>query len=122
MASATSFKASLDGYVRITFESFSHLAFTNRLRWEDDGLQKDLAAEDIPATRAGYCEWATDKQPCCVSLGWAWFGVADGPMLLAPGGVSSNVMFITKEGYDLGSRQTGELLQSWLSAKAWQFG
>lgn len=122
MASAASHKASLDGYVRITYESFSQLAFTNRLTWEDDGLQKDLVAEDIPAARAGYCEWATDDQPCCISLGWAWFGLADGPILLAPGGVSSNVMFVTPKGYDLGSRQTGELLQCWLSATAWQAG
>jgi hypothetical protein len=122
MASATSFQPSLDGYVRITFESFSHLAFTHRLTWQDNDLQKDLAAEDIPAAHAGYCEWATDKQACCVSLGWAWFGAADGRILLAPGGVNSNVMFITKKGYDLGSRQTAELLQCWLSATAWQAG
>jgi len=41
---------------------------------------------------------------------------------LAPGGISSNLMLRTKTGYDLGPRETTELLSDWISGQPWQAG
>jgi hypothetical protein len=118
-SSAVSPKISLDGYIRLTFDAFSRLSFPQKLVWEDKSLREDLIESCIPAFRAGYCEWATDATPQ-VSLGWAWFGLADGQKFLAPGGISSNVMFVTQTNYDLGMPKTNELLCAWLARECWQ--
>ncbi|WP_168170856.1 DUF4902 domain-containing protein [Rhodanobacter sp. C01] len=110
---------SLDGYIRLTFDAFSSLHFRRKLAWEDKDLQQDLIVEDVPASCAGYCEWATDGA-LPVSIGWAWFGVADGRRFIAPGGISSNVMLVTQASYDLGTHRTDELLRAWLSGESWQ--
>jgi len=112
---------SLDGYIRLTFDAFSSLNFQRKLVWEDKGLQQDLIVEDVPALCAGYCEWATEGA-LQVSIGWAWFGLADGRKLIAPGGISSNVMLVTQTSYDLGMHRTDELLRAWLSGESWQSG
>jgi hypothetical protein len=44
------------------------------------------------------------------------------PQLLAPGGMSSNVMIMSPDGFDLGPTKTDELLRAWLSSQAWQEG
>ena len=112
-------KRSLDGYIRITFDAFSSLNFQQKRAWEDKELQEDLILEDIPASCAGYCEWATDETPHQISVGWAWFGLADGRIFVAPGGISSNVMLVTPTSFDLGPHRTNELLQTWLSGESW---
>lgn len=112
-------KSSLDGYIRLTFETFSNLNFQRKLAWADKDLQQELILDDIPAFCAGYCEWATDDTPP-ISIGWAWFEVADGRKFIAPGGISSNVMLITHTHYDLGMHKTNELLLGWLSGESWQ--
>lgn len=112
-------KRSLDGYIRITFDAFSSLNFQRKLRWEDEGLRQDLIVDDVPAFCAGYCEWATEGKPDQVSVGWAWFALADRRTFIAPGGISSNVMLITPTGYDLGMRRTSKLLHAWLSGETW---
>jgi hypothetical protein len=116
----TNTKRSADGYIRITFDTFSSLNFHRKLAWEDRELQEDLIVEDIPACCAGYCEWATDETPHQISVGWAWFSLADGRILVAPGGISSNVMLVTQTSYDLGMHRTNELLLTWLSGESWQ--
>jgi Domain of unknown function (DUF4902) len=116
----TNTKRSLDGYIRLTFDAFSSLNFQRKLAWEDDGLQQDLIVDDIPASCAGYCEWATEDAPAKVSIGWAWFSLADGRTFVAPGGMSSNVMLVTATGYDLGTHKTSELLHAWLAREPWQ--
>jgi hypothetical protein len=116
----TNAKRSLDGYIRITFDAFSSLNFQRKLAWEDKGLRHDLIVDDIPASCAGYCEWATDETPDQVSIGWAWFSLADGRIFIAPGGISSNVMLVTQASYDLGMHKTNELLQAWLAGEVWQ--
>lgn len=118
-SSAVSPKRSSDGYIRLTFDAFLSLSFPQKLAWEDNCLQEDLVGSSIPAFRAGYCEWATEDMPV-VSIGWAWFGLVDGQRFLAPGGISSNVMFVTQTNYDLGMPKTNELLCAWLARECWQ--
>ena len=117
---AGNLKYSSDGYVRLTFSQFIHLAFPHKLAWEDRALCEELLFEDIPASRAGYCEWATDNVLAQVSIGWAWFCFADERKFLVPGGVSSNVMLLTEAQYDMGAVKTSELLQAWISSQHWQ--
>ncbi|OOG62060.1 hypothetical protein B0E46_13800 [Rhodanobacter sp. B04] len=116
---AASPKRSLDGYIRLTFDALSSLNFQRKLAWEDPDLQQDLIVEDVPAFCAGYCEWATNDV-LQVSIGWAWFGLANGRRFIAPGGISSNVMLVTQTSYDLGMHRTDELLRAWLSGESWQ--
>ena len=112
--------ASADGYVRLPLSSLMALSFTRRVAWHDDDLLNELREENIPALEAGYCEWSTaDAQQ--VSLGWAWFTVcAKGVTLLAPGGISSNVMLIDAKSRDMGANQTDSLLRAWLASVEWQ--
>jgi len=110
---------SFDGYVRLTFDVFAQLTFQHKLAWEDPDLSRELRAECFPAFRAGYCEWETGKESA-ISVGWAWFAIADGKMFIAPGYVNSNVMLVTQESYDLGAFKTSELLRAWLSSLHWQ--
>ena len=111
---------SADGYVRLPLSSLMALSFTHRVAWLDNELLNELRAENVPALEAGYCEWNTaDAQQ--VSLGWAWFTVcANGVTLLAPGGISSNVMLIDAKSRDMGANQTESLLRAWLASLEWQ--
>ncbi len=111
---------SFDGYIRTTFEDFSSLDFCQRRAWQDRELCDELIEDDVPAFQAGYCEWATDKLPHQVSIGWGWFRWIDGRTLLAPGGMTSNLMLVDRGSYDLGPHKTHELLQSWLTGEQWQ--
>lgn len=108
-----------DGYLRLTFDEFSKLRFRRKLAWEDDELKEELILEDVPAWRAGYCDWATDGIPAA-SVSWAWFATMDGRKWLAPGGVNSNVMLTTGKHYDLGPCRTDEMLRTWLANERWQ--
>lgn len=110
---------SFDGYIRITFDTFSSLDFRQKRAWEDEELRDELVEEDVPAFRAGYCEWATEDSPDPVSIGWAWFRLANGRTFLAPGGISSNVMLIAHANHDLGTCRTQELLHAWLTGENW---
>jgi hypothetical protein len=110
---------SFDGYVRLTFDAFTRLTFPRKSAWEDSELRHELCAEYFPACRAGYCEWETGERNA-VSVGWAWFAIADGKMFIAPGYVNSNLMLVTQESYDLGAFKTSELLRAWLSSLHWQ--
>lgn len=110
---------SFDGYIRLTFEAFTRLTFRHKLAWEDPELNRELRAEYLPARRAGYCEWDTGEE-ITVSVGWAWFAIADGKTFIAPGYVSSNLMLVTEKNYDLGSLKTSDLLLAWLSSLNWR--
>jgi len=112
-----------DGYIRLTFQRFCQLSFARRLSIADDDLRSDLVAQDVPAFAAGYCDWLDISTPVRISIGWAWFATdPESPQLLAPGGVSSNVMITSPDGSDLGPSKTNELLKSWLSSQCWQEG
>jgi hypothetical protein len=109
------------GYIRLTFLQFCALHFPRRLSIEDDDLRRELIDQALPAFCAGYCDWVDDTTAVQVSVGWAWF-VADrhAAQQLAPGGFSSNVMFVSIEGVDLGVAKTNELLAAWLAGISWQ--
>jgi len=109
-----------DGYMRLTFDAFSDLEFNRKHIWEDPALLEELTTDDLPARRAGYCEWSTDDVLHHVSIGWAWFCLESEQIFLAPGGISRNVMFVSPSGFDLGAHRTSELLSAWLSAEPWQ--
>ncbi|MEO5622239.1 MAG: DUF4902 domain-containing protein [Dokdonella sp.] len=110
-----------DGYIRLTFQQFCALQFSHRLTMNDDDLRDELLEQDVPAFGAGYCEWRDISTPVQISVGWAWFVTADDtPQLLAPGGLSSNVMITSAGGNDLGTGKTDELLRAWLSSLRWQ--
>lgn len=114
-------KASFDGYIRLTFDTFTRLTFRHKLAWEDFDLKHEFRDDFFPVCRAGYCEWATGGSNA-ISVGWAWFAGSDMEMFIAPGHVNSNVMFVTPKHYDLGASKTSELLRAWLSSHPWQPG
>jgi hypothetical protein len=112
---------SVDGYIRLTFAQFCTLPFGKRTIIEDEDLRQELLDQDLPAFSAGYCNWLDESTSVQVSVGWAWFSADDdAPQLLAPGGVNSNVMFVSQQGRDLGTVTTDGLLNAWLSARAWR--
>jgi hypothetical protein len=112
---------SASGYIRLTYTQFCALHFPRRLSTEDDDLRRELADQALPAFCAGYCDWVDDTTAVQVSVGWAWF-IADrhATQQLAPGGFSSNVMFVSLDGVDLGTAKTNELLANWLAGIPWQ--
>ncbi len=110
-----------DGYIRLTFQQLCTLQFSQRQTINDDDLREELVEQDVPAMGAGYCDWLDASTAVQISVGWAWFVTAqDAPQLLAPGGLSSNVMITSADGNDLGPSKTDELLRAWLSGQAWQ--
>lgn len=110
-----------DGYIRLTFQRFCRLTFAQRMTITDEDLRSDLLTQDVPACCAGYCDWIDISTSVHVSVGWAWFATSHGaPQLLAPGGMSSNVMMTSLDGMDLGPAKTDELLKAWLSSQSWQ--
>lgn len=110
-----------NGYIRLTYATFCRLHFPKRLLIEDDDLRRDLVDQELPAFCAGYCDWVDDTTPVHISIGWAWFvSRSDASQWLAPGGFSSNVMFVSGDGADLGVAKTNELLERWLSEISWQ--
>jgi hypothetical protein len=112
---------SSDGYIRLTYPRFCKLLFRHRSSFPDDALREELASQNIPAVRAGYCDWMDDSTIAQVSVSWAWFATANNvPEVLAPGGVNSNVMLVSPEGSDLGWLRTDRLLQRWLGQRAWR--
>src|SRR5262249_11413573 len=91
--------SSEDGFVRLTFQRLCRLPFARRLSVYDAELRGDLIAQDVPAHRAGYCEWIDVSTPLRITVGWAWFATdAETPHLLAPGGFSGNVMITSDDG------------------------
>ena len=109
------------GYIRLTYPQFCALQFPRRLSFEDDDLRRELIDQALPAFCAGYCDWVDDTTAVQVSVGWAWFVAdRDATQQLAPGGFSSNIMFVSLDGVDLGTAKTNELLANWLAGIPWQ--
>ena len=119
-AKSITMQPSVDGYLRLSFETLANLKFVRRRSWEDASLMDDLRCEGIQTSCAGYCEWETGATPC-VSIGWAWFDLSNGKREIAPGGISTNVMLVVqKSGYDLGVEKTGRVQRAWVSGENWQ--
>ena len=120
-ASVARIRRSADGYIRLQFNAFCALAFEQRTLYPDEDLRDELLDEDLPVVTAGYCEWVDASSGIVVTVGWAWFTTESfGTKYMAPGGVSSNVMLLSRELHDLGMRRTQELLTAWLVSKPWQ--
>lgn len=110
-----------DGYIRLTYADFCTLSLQRHMVWQDPGLVDELREQGLDARVAGYCEWVSVSLEPKVSLGWAWFVAPRGrAVMLAPGGISANIMLCTDTGAALGVRQTAQLLHGWLSSQAWQ--
>ncbi len=120
LAASSALAFSNDGYIRMSFERFCALRFATRKTFFDEGLRRDLEAEDVPARVAGFCEWVDLSNRVPVSVEWAWFRADEqGAVMLAPGGISTNVM-LTAGDRDLGVARTNELMRGWLSKTDWQ--
>ena len=110
-----------NGYIRLTYVQFCALNFPKRLFIEDDELRRELVDQELPAFCAGFCDWVDDTTAVQVSVGWAWFITGtDSTQRLAPGGFSSNVMFVSLDGNDVGAAKTNEMLGEWLTGVLWQ--
>ena len=110
-----------DGYIRMTLQRLSELYFAQRTSITDDDLRNELRDQDVPAYQAGFCDWISVGAATHVCIGWAWFTVGrDAAVLLAPGGISTNVMLTSQDGRDLGMAKTNELISAWLSSQPWQ--
>lgn len=111
---------SLDGYVRLPFSDLSRLSFLHLCSENNEEFLQELRAKKIPARLAGFTEWKCDSM-LPVSIGWAWF-VHDcsDKVLLAPDPVRSNLMLRDAQGYDLGPRNTSEILAVWLHGFSWE--
>lgn len=113
-------KISPDGYIRLSFATFSALPFVHLFSECDELLQHELQSQTIPANFAGFSECVSATTPA-ISLGWAWYIENDtDSLLLAPEPVRSNVMIIDMQGYDLGVSGTANLIGEWLQHFDWQ--
>ncbi|WP_158228862.1 DUF4902 domain-containing protein [Chitinimonas sp. BJB300] len=110
-----------DGLIRLTFADLCSTPIKQLMVWQDTDLLNELKDWGIKPSIAGFCEWVSETTAPQISIGWAWFlpSTTERP-ILAPGGVSSNVMLRTQTGYDLGSQKTAELLLAWVTGLEWQ--
>lgn len=109
------------GYLPMAFAEFCRLEFPERMAFEDDSVIRELSLQGPPPLRAGYCDWVDTSAGRQVCVGWAWCRhLGDAQDQLAPGGLSSNVMFVDHGGRALGPQLTGEMLRFWLSMRPWQ--
>lgn len=116
-----------DGYLRLTYTAFLRLQFRPHMVWPDASLLEELAhaQEDLRILSAGHCEWVAslERSPSIcrlASVGWAWMETQENRLLVAPGGVQSNLRLLSDDNMDLGSRTTQLLLAEWLDEAAWQ--
>ncbi|MGQ5524302.1 DUF4902 domain-containing protein [Chitinimonas sp. PSY-7] len=110
-----------DGLIRLTFADLCNIPLRQHMIWQDTDLLLELKGLGIKPSLAGFCEWVSDTATPQISIGWAWFLPSTTERaILAPGGVSSNVMLRTQTGYDLGSTKTAELLLAWVTSLDWQ--
>jgi hypothetical protein len=114
MIHADECSASFDGYVRMTLDRFALLDFPQKLSWIDASLCDELLLDGIFASVAGRSEWSTNCA-CKITIGWVWFE-RDGRRVIAPGGISGNVMLVDPTMQDFGPARTSLILEAWLSA------
>ncbi len=119
MKQKTVLKISPDGYIRLSFSTFSSLPFVHLFTDRDLTLLEELVGQEIPAKSAGFSECISSTTPS-ISLGWAWYQHRDSNcLLLAPEIVRSNVMIVDMHGYDVGSKTTSNLISEWLTCCDW---
>lgn len=105
----------------MTFESFLQFEMTHAISGinEDIPPSSGLGASLYPIT--GYTEWISDSIPV-ITIGWDWemTGYEGAAQLRHIGIPGTNLMFVCKEGNDLGTDKTLQLLKSWLGIFSWQ--
>ncbi|WP_338844956.1 DUF4902 domain-containing protein [Massilia sp. W12] len=113
-------KLSPDGYIRLSFSTFSSLPFVHLFTGCDPDLQDELQEQTILAESAGFSECVSTTTPS-ISLGWTWYRHGESNcLLLAPEPVRSNVMIVDMHGYDVGQATTSDLISHWLQYCDWQ--
>lgn len=113
-------RMSPDGYIRLPLGSLASLPFVHLFSHSDTEFLEDLRDTAIAVRAAGYSEWKSETRPD-ISLAWGWFiQEQSGQILLAPGGVRSNLMLIDTAGYDVGPIRTSSLLHAWVQTFEWQ--
>ena len=116
----------LDGYIRLTYKAFLELRFDKHEAWEDEDLRMELVQEGTSAMRAGYCEWTASRdyapahEPKLASVGWTWIEGIGGDTTPIVDGLSSNIMLLSEQSYDLGVEETQRRLHRWLAERPWQ--
>jgi len=110
---------SQDGYVRMTFPFFCTLRFPRRLVIEDRSLLIKYKARNVPALKAGYCDWLDETTPVTLIIGWAWYETS-ASRLVVHEGISSNVMLLTVYGADCSRNERDTLLHFWLERQHWR--
>lgn len=112
---------SLDGYIRLTFESFQQVEMAHLFSGmdEDRPIATGIGASSHPIT--GYTEWVSHGTPA-ISIGWDWelIGAQGKAQLIQTGTPGSNLMFVDQHGHDLGPAQTKLLMVAWLNTFNWQ--
>lgn len=109
------------GYEPIAYAKFQQLRFPERMAFTDDDLCNELAMQGPRVLQAGFCDWVDATTGPKICVGWAWFlRFGDPDEQLAPGGFSSNVMFVEEDGRALGCECTARILHAWLATKPWQ--
>ncbi|WP_397458441.1 DUF4902 domain-containing protein [Pseudomonas asplenii] len=105
-----------DQLVRLSYPELIDLSFQPYLAWIDTSLTAELKEFGLPVAYAGYSEWECQDSAPKLSISWNWFKEAfSGKVLIAPGGISCNIMLRTPRGYDLGPDMTQQLLLVWIS-------
>lgn len=108
-----------DQLIRLSYAELSSLVFQPSLAWVDTCLTAELKEIGLPVAYAGYSEWESHGFAPKLSIGWAWFKASfSGKVLIAPGGISCNIMLRSSRGYDLGAHTTQELILLWLSGQS----
>ncbi len=110
-----------DQLVRLSYPELIGLSFQPCLAWIDTSLTAELKEFGLPVAYAGYSEWECQDSAPKLSISWNWFKEAfSGKVLIAPGGISCNMMLRSPRGYDLGSDMTQQLLFIWISRQGLQ--
>jgi len=103
----------------MTFADFCSLRFPRRFNIQDRYLLIELKARNVPAIRAGYCDWLDNTTSVTLNIGWEWYETSASRQLV-PGGISSNVMLLTANGADFERTQRDTLLHFWLEQQHWR--
>lgn len=112
---------SVDGYIRMNFESFQQTEFVHLISGMDDDRPVTSGFGAYVSAITGYTEWVSNLSPQ-ITIGWDWklTGMQGTACLVHDGIPGSNLMFVDQHGYDHGSAQTHKLLLDWLDAFNWQ--
>ena len=112
---------SVDGYIRLKFESFLQIEIVHLISGMDDDRPATRGAGAYASAITGYTEWVSNLSPQ-ITIGWDWklTGVQGTARLVHDGVPGSNLMFVDQHGHEHGSAQTQKLLLAWLDAFNWQ--